>query len=466
VGETWGADTLRSIQLGSTRYDLQSVNGHATHTQQKAPDNSSVTATDIAASTTDLAGAIVFTVGCHSGFNDSGTLDLPQAFARKGANYVANTGYGWGGGGVTFSEALMRNYALELLKGTTAEIGTALTRAKARYVQQTLSIDGYDEKILVESTLYGLPMYELVTSGAFVDEPPFPSADVATNLPGGAFGTLNTGSLICSLPGSFGAFDDTPESPESYYGGGSFYALDDNVSVVAGEPIQPRFFATIDAPSAGTLRGVLFLGGVYTDVTGFDPVVAQPFNEYVTPGPEPAFGAPGWYPPVPFSVRNGDTSLAAADSLVALMGQFDTNTGTERLYDHLSFDTYYSSAPDYEPPTVSYVNGLLDAARHKGVIKVEASDPSDVVRVVVAYTEGQGEWLSGDLEYEEATLKWKGEIAATTQTRFIVQAVDGAGNVQVAQNKGAYYRLQAPAPLVSDDSSRLALPLVVRKRAP
>jgi major membrane immunogen (membrane-anchored lipoprotein) len=112
------------------------------------------------------------------------------------------------------------------------------------------------------------------------------------------------------------------------------------------------------------------------------------------------------------------------------------------------------------------VNGLLDSVRHKGVIKVETSDPSNVVRVVVAYTEGQGEWLSSDLDYEEATLKWKGEITATAQTRFIVQAVDGAGNVQVAQNKGAYYHLLPPAPLVSDGSSRLALPLLVRNHAP
>ena len=460
VGEAWSADTMEGIQLGATRYDLQSVNGHATHARQIAPDDSYVTADDIAASTTDLAGAIIFTVGCHSGFNDTATLDLAQAFARKRANYVANTGYGWGGGGVTFSEALMRNYARELLKDTTTEIGPALTRAKARYVQQAHAIDGYDEKILVESTLYGLPMYRLNTSGAFAEGDPFPSAEVTTDLPGGALGTLSAGGLTCSLAGS-GAFDDTPESPDSFFGEGSFYSLNDSIAVAFGEPIQPRFFANVEAPAAGTLRGALFLGGVYTDVAGYDPVVAQPFNEYVTPGPEPAFSAPGWYPPVPFGVQNGDTAQTTDDTVVALMGQYDPNTGTERLYEHLSFGTYYSSDPDYEPPTISYVNGLLDPSRHKGEIKVGASDPSEVLRVVVAFTEGDGEWLSADLAYEQATLKWKGEITATVQTRFIVQAVDGAGNVQVAQNKGAYYRLLAPAPQESE-GSRLALPVVIR----
>ena len=76
-----------------------------------------MTASDVAASTVDLAGAVIYTVGCHSGLNDSGSLDLAQAFAQKGASYVANTGYGWGGGGTTYSEALMRNLTRSLLSG-------------------------------------------------------------------------------------------------------------------------------------------------------------------------------------------------------------------------------------------------------------------------------------------------------------------------------------------------------------
>ena len=77
---------------------------------------------------------------------------------------MANTGYGWGSDGITYSEALMRNYTLMLMKGTSTELGQALMLAKQRYYSQTLSIDGYDEKVILESTFYGLPMTVITTA--------------------------------------------------------------------------------------------------------------------------------------------------------------------------------------------------------------------------------------------------------------------------------------------------------------
>jgi hypothetical protein len=45
--------------------------------------------------------------------------------------------------------------------------------------------------------------------------------------------------------------------------------------------------------------------------------------------------------------------------------------------------------------------------------------------------------------------KWTGVITATVQTQYFVQAVDGAGNVAVDDNKGQYYGFLPPAPLIT-----------------
>ena len=102
IGSSWVVTDLRSLQLEAVpRFDIQAVNGHSTHLMEKAPDGGGVSAAEIASSTADMAGAIIYSVDCHAGLNDIGSLDLAQAFAQNNANYVANTGYGWGSDGTT-----------------------------------------------------------------------------------------------------------------------------------------------------------------------------------------------------------------------------------------------------------------------------------------------------------------------------------------------------------------------------
>jgi hypothetical protein len=464
IALSWNGSDLRSQQLAATpRFDIQSINGHADHLAEKTPDHDDILASQVATATADLTGAIIYTLGCHSGFNDTGTLDLAQAFMQKKANYVANTGYGWGGGNIAWSEALMRYYTIELLSGASTEMGGALARAKTTYYNQASYLTAYDQKALAESTFYGLPMYVITTGLTFEGEDPFPSMAVTPTLPSGGFGALNTGHVNARLSGAFGGFDLVTDTQATFFGHGSYFSVDGSVDIAAGSPVQPRFFADLSAPSAGTLRGVLFRGGVYTDVAAFDPIIVQALNEYISPTVEPAFTVPGWYPAVPFLVRNRDTVPLAADTAVALMGQFNSQAGTERLYDQLAFDTYYSADPDVDPPDITYIGGVLNQSAGQASLKVEASDPSGVVRVLAAFTEGQGQWLSQDLAFNTSTHKWRGQITATINTRYFLQAVDGAGNIQVADNKGAYYSFQPPAPLVgAGGGSKIYLPVVLR----
>jgi hypothetical protein len=373
-------------------------------------------------------------------------LDFAQALIQKQANYVGNTGYGWGGGGVVYTEALMRNYTRELLRGTQNQIGKALMAAKQGYRSRSRDFGSYDAKILMQSTLYGLPMYRITSGGTLDANDPFPSANMETTIPT-TFSELNVGRLNY-MGGTF-----TQSSTED----GTILALDEWIDFSSGTPIQPRLFANISAPAAGTLHGGVFLGGVYSETEGFDPVIALSYNEYVTESEEPTFSASGWYPAVPFHIRSNDSE---AQTIATVLGQYNSDTGTERVYNQMFFETYYSNSTDFIPPIISHVDGVLDQSAAQALIKVEASDESEVVRVVVAHTDGQGRWHSQDLVNDDTIGIWTGTITGTTESGYLVQVVDDAGNVAINDNKGRYHPLLSPLPLVGSSDNTLYLPLI------
>jgi hypothetical protein len=305
----------------------------------------------------------------------------------------------------------------------------------------------------MQSTLYGLPMYKITSGGTLGPEDPFPSTSITSTAPS-AFGDddVKVGQLDYVLAGAFG---------ESSTEDGTFMAIDGWTHFSAGEPIQPRFFADVSAPAAGSLHGAVFLGGVYSETLAFDPVIALPYNEYVTSTDEPAFSASGWYPAVPFQVRTSVSVSTTAETLVTLLGQYNSDTGTEWLYEQMSLGTYFSSSPDTDPAEIAHLDGVLETAS-TGLIKIEATDASDIIRVVVAYTDGQGQWHSQDLTYKDAMLKWTGVISGTVETRYFVQVVDGAGNVALDDNKGQYHPLSLPFPLIESAGSTIYLPLILK----
>ncbi|MBV7338933.1 hypothetical protein KFU94_64080 [Chloroflexi bacterium TSY] len=99
---------------------------------------------------------------------------------------------------------------------------------------------------------------------------------------------------------------------------------------------------------------------------------------------------------------------------------------------------------DQIPPTISYVDGLLDKESGTVDIKVNASDSNIVQRVLATYFDHSAQadinvLRSVDLQFDDATKKWRGSFNATVNSRFFIQAVDLAGNIQLATNKGRYY---------------------------
>ena len=125
---SWTATQLRAKLLG-IRHDVIFLAGHFSANSALAADfTTSVLTTDLAASTVDLTNSIVFSAGCHAGYNlvDGDAipgvtlpLDWAQAFARKQATLIAGTGYQYGDTDfLEYSERLYNNFARQLRAGT------------------------------------------------------------------------------------------------------------------------------------------------------------------------------------------------------------------------------------------------------------------------------------------------------------------------------------------------------------
>ena len=130
---SWTAAQLRA-KLFDSRHDVIFLAGHFSANSALAADfATSVLTTDLAASTTDFTNSIVFSAGCHSGYNlvDGDAiagvtlpLDWAQAFARKQATLIAGTGYQYGDTDfLEYSERLYSNFARQLRAGNGAISG-------------------------------------------------------------------------------------------------------------------------------------------------------------------------------------------------------------------------------------------------------------------------------------------------------------------------------------------------------
>ena len=112
-----------------------------------------------------LEKTIVFSAGCHAGYNIvnehavQGTtqpLDWAQAFAQKKVTLIAGTGYQYGDTDfLAHSERIYAEFARQL----GGPVGSSLLRSKQLFLEETPGLSALDEKALLETTLFGLPMF-------------------------------------------------------------------------------------------------------------------------------------------------------------------------------------------------------------------------------------------------------------------------------------------------------------------
>ncbi len=186
---SWNADDLRAV-LQSGRHDLIYLAGHFSASSALAADYSTRLLTS------DLAGAppdqwrnvLVFSAGCHSGYNIVNAHDVPgitrepdwaQTFAGLGATLIGGTGYQYGDTDfIEYSERLYHEFSRQLRTGLgPVSIGEALVTAKQVYLAETPQLRPLHEKALIESAIFGLPMLRFDMPGARLS-PPSPSAPI------------------------------------------------------------------------------------------------------------------------------------------------------------------------------------------------------------------------------------------------------------------------------------------------
>jgi uncharacterized repeat protein (TIGR01451 family) len=467
ISETWTlSDLISNFLDAGPPPDIASINAHYDHFQAlPAAGNTSGDDTDLFTTqqvevlSPGLPGRTIFAMGCHSGLNVADVLiaapnagqarrllDWPQVYARQGALYVGNTGYGYGDTDtVALSESLMALFA-ERLDGSMA-VGQALTFAKQEYFASLGVYGVYDEKALVEATFYGLPMYR-VGSGA----PPSPPAPLPLSE------DPITGLQVASIH-TEPAFEAvmTPR--------GKFYQVDGKEQVTHYRPIEPRIEFDVTQPDATPpytrAHGAIIIDLVSTDETPFNAVFSRPVVGLSANEPEPAFRDVAF----PSTIQNISTFLAPTglrQRLVLIPGRYfslEDGAGVQRLFTSIDTQVYYSDSLDWIPPTLRQVKAVI-AGRDVGFV-VRATDNSSgtVERVLVVFREVRAEpssdWRSVELVRTPGTDLWTGGALISTDVQsveFFAQGVDSAGNVAVAANKGRLHTIDTTPPTITIDT--------------
>lgn len=462
IDDLWTPDHfLRAWRDG--RPALLSLNAHFTHRAAEAAQparngSRSILPADLAFGGA-LAQRLVFTVGCHSGLSvpagpaDAQHEDFAQVTVAGGATYVANTGFGYGDADtIAYSERLMTLFVEHVTRGRST--GQALRMAKADYLNGLglQSLTPYDEKVLGIATLYGLPMVEVRL--------PAPQAPLATQRSaprgraggdqGGQLGTLGSCPQAAAVRCRIAAIALTYDGP-IHPGGqvaGAYFQLTGESSALPGRPIHARTSISVSLPGVAA-RGAFLDGGRYRTLAPFDPVIARVVTD-TTAIPlwqtEPRFDRPGWTR-TQWALINTIGSMAGLRQRLVLTPEqyrpLDKQTGVLRQLEAITYTLYYSNHADSLPPSVWSVQASMGRDDATAELSIDATDFSDVIRVAVTYTDGNGRWRTNDLT-RNAEDRWIGTLPAIRGLEYFVQAVDGAGNVGVNDNKGRYFALRQP----------------------
>jgi CSLREA domain-containing protein len=475
----WTSGQLRDKLLNS-RHDLIFLAGHfSANTALAADYTTRLFTTDVISSSVDLTNAIIFSAGCHSGYNivDSAAVpnvtlqpDWAEAFALKKATLIAGTGYQYGDTDfIKYSERIYLNFSQQLRAGTgPIAIGNALVAAKQAYLAETPQLRGIDKKALLEATLYGLPMLSVnmpqgrgnasVAPGIVSGTQPF------TVDPGAALG-LTYANIDVPTPLVEHAVVLTDPSATSTVTA-TYLSGENGVVSNPAEPVFPLSLKKVSV--AGTvLRGVGFRGGAYTDTPDVRVLTGAATTEIR--GVHPNFLSSVFFPVQPWQVNyfaaladsgTGPTNLSLIPVQYISKAPGDPLT-TQRSFSDMQFRLFYSnnitstnvggnvSVPALAAaPTIAKVLATTSGSQINFQIRVVGNPAAGIQQVWVTYTALggplHGTWQSLDLMQspDDSTL-WQGSLplngTAAQDVRFMVQAANGVGLVSLDTNLGAYY---------------------------
>ena len=444
--DSWTADQLRQNFLGS-RHDINFLAGHFSANSALAADyKTRLAASEVLASTTNLINSLVYSAGCHSGYNIVNADDVPgvtqepdwaQVFAAKGATFIGGTGYQYGDTDfIEYSERLYLEFTKQLRYGSgPVAVGDALVQAKQAYLAATPLMRGIHEKTVLEATLFGLPMLQFNLPGripAPVDTSLVTGTTTFSTNPGSALGLeyaelnlnyLNPDLSSTLLPHTVTLHQDDGNTLDAFYLEGP-----DGVMVNPSEPVLPLDLLNVTSPDSGyVLRGVGWLGGSYTNLTDCVPLTGcLPLTGAATEdlrAPHTPFFSDTFYPVRPWNINYFDAldSTGGPTRLSLMLAQYrsttpGSQTGVLRRFDTMDFRLYYSgnissyTNPDPNngnwtntpalsaPPDISHISSSINP---DGTVSFEVTvtgDPAAGIQEVwLVYTfengAGSGTWL-------------------------------------------------------------------------
>jgi len=471
INETWTSANLSSdFEQASPVPGIASINSHFDHYRllpgagNSTGDESDLyTSAKLARASNGpriLPGRVLFSMGCHSGLNVPDVLapsptadqakrllDWPQAFSDQGAAvYIANTGYGYGDTElVAYSEQLMALFGQRVAQRNTS-LGAALTGAKQDYFASLPQYETYDEKVLAETTFYGLPMFRVPASlssstlrAADVPPPPI-TTDPLSGLP---VAQIDVSPVFTRV--------DRPD--------GSYYTINGQAQSTSGRPIEPVMSIPLPpGPAGATARGFVVTGLESTDEAPFDALFTEPEPDFTTPE-RPSDQT---FPSSIHNITTINTAFGPVQRLVLMPGQYipapggPLGIGTQRRYLNIRGYITFSASLDTISPTVVSAHATNVGAVVTFAVEARDDQPDNVKRVLVVYKpEFSTTWHSLDLVQTPGTPRWTSSAPVAGAVQYSVYAIDAAGNVGVSTNKGDFHRTEgvvAPSGLAIDIS--------------
>jgi hypothetical protein len=466
ISDTWTSSEL-DAKLEAGQLDVISLNAHFDQSRL-LPADQNLAGTenelyDVTMLPLGIGQSLVFSMGCHAGLSTTDvrigvqSLDWAQGFADRADVFAGNSGYGYGETElVMLSEKLSVDFADRLGQ---LSIGQAWRAAKSSYAQDLWVISPYDEKILQEFVLYGLPMFVTgrdVTVGGAAAAAASTEASVLPTVTD-PFTGLQVSFEDFTFPIVTGdpSFFETPLQRVDT-ADGSYYHINGEVLGVRGRPVQP--FTSRDITRANGLGGLedVAAGALITDFssTAVSPFSAFYFSPVVDTSDEARleFGD-ATFPAGIARITTGLDDAGAANQQINLVpGRYvfgpTPESGTQELVNSLTAEIYYNPDPtaDYPVPFIHESIGRVG----DGLVHFEV-DVSDAVRVLVTYrAEGTlGAWQNVDLVNAggDAWLGGEPVVVSASEYEFFVQAVGPGGDVAMSNFKGLDFTANAPAPV-------------------
>jgi hypothetical protein len=440
ISNSWSASDLlaKLFPAAGGSPGVVSFNGHFDQTRLLAGDQSTLLSTSQLPTNQSLLRHLLFSIGCHSGLSVSDvsigpSYDWPQAITGQngGGLWAASTGFGYGDdSAIALSERLMVLYAQAL--ATDHNAAHAFAVAKQQYAATALALSPYDEKVLEESTFYGLPLWTVPINGGSMTSTKFKAlqhaalAGLTVNGSTASFNTTAGGSLH---------FNHTNK--------GDYWDSNGQTITVQNRPIEPMTSLDVtDSSGQQRAHGVLITSLSSTDQASFHakyfrPVVDQGSNERLMTSVGDAE-----FPAALGRVARGANNR---DILNLALGQARSpqpdGTVTQRTFPSIGGLVEYSTSTSFTPPAIQRSAGEIV----NSTIGFNVYTDPNARRVFVLYkvAGANGTWKGIDLTTDHVTLAdgtvhwWGGGAIAsgTSQAEFLVQAVDANGNVGVSDNK-------------------------------